>query len=33
MDRMGFVFILSIIGMVIISTIDNRKGLKPHGLK
>ena len=33
MDRMAFVFILCIIGMIIISTVDNRKGLKPHGLE
>lgn len=33
LDRMGFVFILCIIGMYIISTIDNRKGAQPHGLE
>ena len=33
LDRMGFVFALCIIGMVIISTIDNRKGVTPHGLE
>ena len=33
LDRMGFVFILCIIGMVLISTYDNRHGVKPHGLE
>ena len=33
MDRMGFVFLLCIAGMLIISAIDNRKGVKPHGLE
>ena len=33
LDRMGFVFILSVIGMVIISFIENRKGVKPHALE
>ena len=33
MDRMGFVFIFCIIGMVLISTYDNRHGVKPHGLE
>lgn len=33
LDRMLFVFILCITGMFIISTIDNRKGVKPHGLE
>ena len=32
LDRMGFVFIICIIGMYIISTIDNRKGITPHGM-
>ena len=31
-DRMGFVFIICVIGMYIISTIENRKGLRPTGL-
>jgi len=31
-DRMGFVFIVSVVGMVIISLVENRKGVKPHGL-
>ncbi len=33
LDRMAFVFILCVIGMAIISRIDNRKGVKPHGLE
>lgn len=33
LDRMGFVFIFCIIGMIIISIIDNRKGVKPHALE
>lgn len=33
MDRMAIVFTICIIGMVIISMIDNRKGVKPHGLE
>jgi len=33
LDRMLFVFILCITGMFIISNIDNRKGVKPHGLE
>ncbi len=33
MDRMAFIFLLCIAGMVIISKIDNRKGIKPHGLE
>jgi len=33
MDRMAIVFLICIIGMVIISMIDNRKGVKPHGLE
>ncbi|CAN5856529.1 sodium/sugar symporter [soil metagenome] len=33
LDRMMFVFILCIIGMVVISAIDNRNGVKPHGLE
>lgn len=32
-DRMGFVFMLCIAGMWIISTIDNRRGIKPNGLE
>jgi SSS family solute:Na+ symporter len=33
LDRMGFVFLLCIAGMYIISSIDNRKGIKPHALE
>ena len=33
LDRMGFVFLLCIAGMFIISKIDNRKGVKPHSLE
>ncbi len=32
-DRMGFVFAICVIGMYIISTYENRKGVKPHGLE
>ncbi len=32
-DRMGFVFMLCIAGMWIISMIDNRRGIKPNGLE
>jgi SSS family solute:Na+ symporter len=33
LDRMAIVFILCVIGMYIISTIENRKGVSPHGLE
>ncbi|HYG20110.1 MAG TPA: sodium/sugar symporter [Ohtaekwangia sp.] len=33
LDRMGFVFILCIIGMSIITNIENRRGVKPNGLE
>ncbi|NCI45728.1 sodium/sugar symporter [Sediminibacterium soli] len=33
LDRMGFVFILCILGMWIISRIENRHGVTPHGLE
>jgi len=33
LDRMGFVFLISIIGMVIISLVDNRRGVVPNGLE
>jgi SSS family solute:Na+ symporter len=33
LDRMGIVFILCVIGMYIISTIETRKGVHPHGLE
>ena len=32
-DRMGIVFVICIIGMIIISLIDYKKGQKPHGLE
>jgi solute:Na+ symporter, SSS family len=32
LDRMGFVFVLSIIGMVIISSLEHRKGVRPKGM-
>jgi len=32
LDRMGFVFVFCIIGMVIISLFENRKGVNPKGL-
>jgi SSS family solute:Na+ symporter len=32
LDRMGFVFVIAVIGMIIISLIENRKGVVPHGL-
>src|SRR5687767_172373 len=32
LDRMGFVFIFCVIGMSIITNIENRKGIKPNGL-
>jgi SSS family solute:Na+ symporter len=33
LDRMGFVFIICIVAMYIISVRDNRKGVKPNGLE
>jgi SSS family solute:Na+ symporter len=33
LDRMGFVFILCILGMVIITTIDHKRGIKSNGLE
>ena len=33
LDRMGFVFVICIIGMWIISTIDNKRGVKANGLQ
>jgi solute:Na+ symporter, SSS family len=33
LDRMAFVFISCIIGMIFISIRDNRKGITPHGLE
>ena len=32
LDRMGFVFIIAAIGMIIVSKIENRKGIQPKGL-
>jgi SSS family solute:Na+ symporter len=33
LDRMGFVFILSVVGMVIISLYENKKGVVPNALE
>jgi SSS family solute:Na+ symporter len=33
LDRMAFVFILCVIGMIIISLYENAKGVKPKGLE
>ncbi len=33
LDRMGFVFILCIVGMWLISVIENKRGVKPNGLE
>ena len=33
LDRMGFVFMICVIGMVLISLIDNKRGIKPNGLE
>lgn len=33
LDRMGFVFIICVAAMWVISTIDNKKGVQPHGLE
>ncbi len=33
LDRMGFVFIVCVAGMYIISMIENSKGLRPNGLE
>jgi len=32
-DRMGFVFLIAIIGMYVISVIENKKGIRPQGLE
>jgi len=32
LDRMGFVFVIAVLGMIIISNIENRKGVTPHGM-
>ncbi|MEO6229547.1 MAG: sodium/solute symporter [Ferruginibacter sp.] len=33
LDRMGFVFVVCIVGMYLISMFQNRKGIIPHGLE
>ena len=33
LDRMGFVFIFAVIGMYIISVLDNKRGIVPNGLE
>jgi SSS family solute:Na+ symporter len=33
LDRMGFVFVICIVGMYIISMIDNARGVRTHGLE
>ena len=33
MDMMSFIFVLCIAGMLILSNIDNRNGITPHGLE
>jgi len=33
LDRMGFVFIICIVGMILISIIDNKRGVVPAGLE
>jgi SSS family solute:Na+ symporter len=33
LDRMGFVFAIAVIGMIIISRYENRKGIQPKGLE
>jgi len=32
LDRMGFVFVIAVIGMIIISLIENKRGVQPKGL-
>jgi solute:Na+ symporter, SSS family len=32
LDRMGFVFVIAVLGMVIISLVDRSRGVKPNGL-
>lgn len=32
-DRMGFVFLIAVIGMYVISVIENKKGIRPQGLE
>jgi SSS family solute:Na+ symporter len=33
LDRMAIVFVLCVLGMYVISTLENRKGVKPHSLE
>ena len=33
LDRMGFVFVICMVGMYIISMIENARGLRTHGLE
>ncbi|HAK27714.1 MAG TPA: sodium transporter, partial [Sphingobacterium sp.] len=33
LDRMGFVFVICIIGMILISIVDNKRGVVPAGLE
>ena len=33
LDRMGFVFLISVIGMILISLIENKRGVKTNGLE
>lgn len=33
LDRMGFVFIFCVLGMLIISLLENKRGVKPNGLE
>jgi SSS family solute:Na+ symporter len=32
LDRMGFVFVIAVLGMIIISRIENKRGIRPKGL-
>ena len=32
LDRMGFVFVIAVVGMIIISLIENKRGVVPKGL-
>lgn len=32
-DRMGFVFLIAVIGMYVISVVENKKGIRPQGLE
>jgi SSS family solute:Na+ symporter len=33
LDRMAIVFVLCVLGMYVISTMENRKGVTPHSLE